>query len=244
MLDKIHPFIFNWPGQYENCLKLEEQLTSVFGRVTVINSDDNNKKDSWHNIGNEMYFTGQWNKALELFDGEIMFHTQADAYCENLSGLVNSAIENQTKYNWGVYEPNFDRCDIQGAELFTMDQQGDRNIKMVVNTDCTIWLIHKDVISEAQENYTTFFSNLKFGWGICQLYASTSYKMGRPVIKDYNFTAHHPDNTGYNQDEAGLEKALVIREMRRKSLIIDRQMALYKAIDILKNNAEQHKTQI
>jgi hypothetical protein len=234
---KIHPFIFNWPGQYENCLKLENQLKSIFGEATVINSDDSHREDRWVNVGDEMYFTGQWTKAIELFDGDIMFHTQADAYCEGLEGFIKSALSNLEKYNWGIYEPFFDRNDIVGVDLFTADPKVDKNVKFVANTDCTMWLLHKKVIESGKENYNKFFSKLKYGWGISQLYASTSYKLNMPVLKDYNYLANHPIGTGYNQNTAFLEKRLVMREMLRTGDILDRTGALRKAASILKNKS-------
>jgi hypothetical protein len=233
MNHKIHPFIFNWPGQYENCLKLENQFKSVFGEVTVINSDDSHREDRWVNVGDEMYFTGQWSWAIELFKGDILFHTQADAYCEDLEGFINSALSNLEKYNWGIYEPAFDRNDIIGADLFTADPKVDKNIKLVANTDCTMWLIHKDVIQGGKEKYDKYFFGLKYGWGIPQLYASESYKLNRPVIKDYNYIGHHPSGTGYSQNAAGLEKKLVMREMLKRCEILDRWGALGKAMHIL-----------
>ena len=48
----IQPFIFNWPGQYEKVCKIEEELNKIFDDVIVINSDDDNTKEGWINIGN------------------------------------------------------------------------------------------------------------------------------------------------------------------------------------------------
>ena len=77
---KIQTFIFNWPGvkegksHYEMVTKKVEQLQIIGEEAIVINSDEKHNQPDWHNIGNDGYFTAQFMKALELFDGDILFH--------------------------------------------------------------------------------------------------------------------------------------------------------------------------
>jgi len=70
----IQPFIFNWNRQFEKTCAIEDALSKVFEKVTVINSDDNNTRDGWIDIGDESYFSDQFRKALELFDGDVLLH--------------------------------------------------------------------------------------------------------------------------------------------------------------------------
>jgi len=50
---KIQPFIFNWKNQFDKTCEIENSLNKVFEKITVINSDDDNKKSHWINIGEE-----------------------------------------------------------------------------------------------------------------------------------------------------------------------------------------------
>ena len=111
---KIQTFIFNWPGvkegrtHYELTCEKVEQLKRINKNPIVINSDDEHKEGSWHNIGDESYFTAQFLKALDLFDGDILFHIQADASYHNWLPIYESAVEYFERYKWGIYAPNVD----------------------------------------------------------------------------------------------------------------------------------------
>ena len=85
------PFIFNWKGQFEKTCQKEEQLKKIFDKVIVINSDDTNEKLEWINVGDDYYFTDQFLKAVEVFDGDVMFHIQADASYDDFESLIEDA---------------------------------------------------------------------------------------------------------------------------------------------------------
>ena len=83
----IQTFIFNWRGQYEKTIEKEIQLLSIGKHPIVINSDDEKTEEGWHNIGEASYFTDQFLKAIELFDGDVLFHIQGDASYDNWEKL-------------------------------------------------------------------------------------------------------------------------------------------------------------
>jgi hypothetical protein len=201
----IQPFIFNWKGQYEKTLIKEESLQKIFDRVIVINSDDTQEEERWVNIGDDCYYTDQFMKALELFDGDVLFHIQGDASYDKLDELVSDAQKYFEEYEWGIYAPNVDytwysakNTDIQSL------QSNHENIKMVANTDCTCWFIHKDIINEFL-NRKIDMSDQKMGWGMDLCLSSISFILGRPVIRDYFHTIDHPPGTNYNKEIASNE---------------------------------------
>lgn len=202
---KIQPFIFNWKGQYEKTLVKEEALNKIFDHVSVINSDDTHEEERWVNIGDDCYYTDQFMKAIELFDGDVLFHIQGDASYDKLEELVSDAKKYFEEYEWGIYAPNVDytwyvaeNTDIQSL------QSNHDNIKMVADTDCTCWFIHKDIINEFL-NRKIDMSDQKMGWGVDLCLSALSFIMGRPVIRDYNHTIDHPPGTNYNKDQAANE---------------------------------------
>ena len=201
----IQTFIFNWRNQYENTVKKIEQLKLINRKPIIINSDDEHKEGDWYNIGEESYFTAQMLKALELFDGDVLFHIQADASFDNWQLIYEAAEKYFKRYKWGIYAPNVDytwyvseRTDL---DMFNIAQD---NLKMVANTDCTCWMIHKDIINEAIKRKIDF-SPYKMGWSFDIIYTALSFMKKRPVLRDYEFTIQHPQGTNYNKGVAEAE---------------------------------------
>lgn len=210
---KIQTFIFNWRGQYAKTKEKISQLHQLGIEAIVINSDDAYKEYGWHNIGEESYFTDQFLKALELFDGDILFHIQGDASYDNWEQLIADAKNYYEKYEWGIYAPNIDytwydssRTDLPALEL------EEENLKVVANTDCTCWFIHKDIIEEAKSRNINF-GEYKMGWSFDIIYPSICFLKKRLVLRDYAHTIQHPKGTNYNTEQAESE----MRDLFEKS---------------------------
>src|SRR2546423_15507730 len=92
MSARIVPFIFNWKHQFENAVRTQDELRKHFDNVVVINSDDHHSRDGWIDIGDACYFKAQFFKALELFDGDVLFHVQADASYSDWPAVVADAL--------------------------------------------------------------------------------------------------------------------------------------------------------
>ena len=198
---KIQCFIFNWKGQYENTLKLEKELKNYVD-VVVVNSDDEHKFEHWKNIGNEYYFSAQFRIALNLFDPEkydCFWHIQSDASSDQFKQIIDSAKNSFEKYKWGVYAPNVDDTFYIPSRTDIIDIEN--GLKLVATTDNTCWFIHKDFIQEMIENLNLMSTN-ELGWGWDLLICAFSHIKQRKVIRDYNFTIHHPPSTGYKKDQA------------------------------------------
>ncbi len=208
---KIQTFIFNWPGMkegkthYEMVTKKVEQLKLLEKDPIVINSDEEHDQPEWHNIGNDGYFTAQFMKALDLFEGDILFHIQADCYYDNWQPIYDSAVKYYKKYKWGIYAPNVDytwytseRTDL---DMFRIPED---NLKMVANPDCTCWMIHKDILKEAVKRKIDF-APYKMGWSFDIIYTALCYMLKRPVLRDYRYTVKHPQETNYSKPQAEIE---------------------------------------
>jgi hypothetical protein len=201
----IQPFIFNWNGQFEKTNNIERSLSNCFDNIIVINSDDNNIKDNWINIGNECYFSDQFKKALELFDGDILMHIQGDVEYDDWEKLIHDARYYIDYYNAGIYAPNIDYTwyTSENTDIDSLESDH-KNIKMVACPDETVWFIHKDLIRELNERKVDFSQN-KMGWGWDVILSSISFSNSRPVIRDYNHTIKHPVGTNYNKEQASIE---------------------------------------
>ena len=201
----IQPFIFSWKGHFENACALERELSGIFDNVTVINSDDENTRPGWVNIGEASFFSAQFRKALELFTGDILFHVQADAHYDRWRELVDDAFVVFETHRPGIYAPNVDythwtteRNDIISKRLEPP------NLKLIACSDETVWFIRREVIQGLQERGIDFSGNI-MGWGWDCMLAAISYLKGMPVIRDYNHTVQHPQGTSYNRAQANAE---------------------------------------
>ena len=106
---RLQAFIFNWPGKKQHAAQLEQMLRQHC-EVFVINSDDSlrNKHPHWHHIGNNAYFTEQWNEALKRFDGDVFLHIQADVWPQNVGKMIAECLRCMREHNVGVYAPDLD----------------------------------------------------------------------------------------------------------------------------------------
>ena len=209
----IQPFIFNWKGQYEKTLSKEQSLQKIFDRVIIINSDDTHEETRWVNIGDDCYYTDQFMKALELFNGDVLFHIQSDASYNNLDQLVCDAQKYFEEYGWGIYAPNVDYTwyTAENTDIESL-QSNHKNIRMVADTDCTCWFIHKDVINEFL-NRKIDMSDQKMGWGIDLCLSAISFILGRPVIRDYNHIIDNTPGTNYNKENASNEMVILLERL-------------------------------
>ena len=207
----IQPFIFNWKNKFEKTCVIENQLKEIFDDVLVINSDDNNTREGWIDLGDEAYFTSQFRKALELFrdDKKVLVHCQGDTVFDNYKTLVEDAIHYFDSYDWGVYAPDItniwytpENTDINGIVA------NDPNIKMVACTDETVWFIHRDIIDEYySRNLDSVMTHekMKMGWGWDLVMNGICFLKKRPVIRDYNHVVEHDKGTAYNKSSAAQE---------------------------------------
>lgn len=202
-LPVVDSYIFNWRGQYKKTLEKEARFKQFLERVTVINSDENCELDTWVNIGEQSYFSSQFQTALKYFNGDIFFHVQGDASFQNWDEIVAKAILYFQKYRWGVYAPNVDYTyHVGGRVNIDSIKFEEETLSMVTIPDTTCWFIHKDIIEQFKESGIDVEHSNKFGWGIDWVICALSFRLGRPVIRDYSFCVEHPRSTGYNASEA------------------------------------------
>lgn len=216
---EIQPFIFNWKNQFEKTCVTEESLKKIFDKVIVINSDEENTRDGWINIGDSAYFTGQFTKALELFedDKKVLMHVQGDTVYNDYKQLVEDAKKYYSIYEWGVYAPDITNIWYTSEIIDINEVQSEHeNIKMVACTDETVWFIHRDVIEDYYERGLSKImtsEKMKMGWGWDLVMNSISFIMGRPVIRDYDHEIQHEKGTNYNKNAAHKEMENLMRNL-------------------------------
>jgi hypothetical protein len=217
---KIHPFIFSWKGQYEKTCETEEKLLKIFDKITIINSDEENKKDHWVNLDDEAYFTSQFCNAINLFDGDLMFHIQGDVTYYNWEAIVKSAKRYYSKYNYGIYAPNVDFTELRASRVNVISNKfkDECNLSLVSMTDCSCWFLNKTIIDSFKKNCLLQYAEGKYGWGIIACMSALSFLEKKYVLRDYNYTVSHPKKTGYDYEEAYTESITFHKSLNEKIL--------------------------
>lgn len=195
---KYQIFIFNWKNQEQKVLTKIKQFQDIGYSPIIINSDDSLRdKYDWIHIGEQAYFSEQFNTAIKLFDSDIFFHIQADASYNDWDSLIKDSKKYYDKYKYGIYAPNVDYTS--WVSNIVNRKHLEDNLWEVQNTDCTCWFIHKDILNEFEP---IDLSQNIFGWGIDLYLVHVSVCKNRKVIRDYNHTISHPYGTNYNINEA------------------------------------------
>ncbi len=180
-------------------MALERQLGRLC-EVRVVNSESaaEARHPHWDHVGEDAYFAAQWQRAVERFDGDILFHVQADAASPRFDRILARCVLAMQRHGAGVYAPNVD---------FTPWVYDRRKLRRVAEdlyevpqTDCTCWAISRDVL--AQVPSVDPVQN-KFGWGIDFLVIGAARTLGRRTLRDYRYTVNHKwRGSGYDTDAA------------------------------------------
>ncbi len=192
---KFHGFIFNWPGQHEKTRQKEDQLSGLLDQLTVISSGEG--ESHWVNIGEESYFGAQLLKALELFEGDVLFHVQGDVSSDQWGAILQAARQQFELPACGIYASNVD-FTTWTSDRVDYASSGTGKVKLVTMTDCSCWFIRKALVDEFKSQYACCFYDNKYGYGADILLCERAREMGFHVIRDYNYTVDHPKGTGYD----------------------------------------------
>ncbi len=199
---KFQAFVFNWVGHERRATELERIIGAVCP-VTVINSESSAeaRHPGWCHIGEDAYFTAQWNAALERFDADVMLHVQADASSRDFPQIVERCRHAMENLNCGVYAPNVDYT----PWVFHRNrlQRVEPDLYEVPQTDCTCWAISREVLDDAPRLDP---AQNKYGWGIDFLVIATARRLQRRVLRDYRFKVDHVwRGSGYDLAAAGAQ---------------------------------------
>lgn len=194
-------FIFNWKNQEDKVNQKIQQFREINYDAIVINSDDSLKnKYNWIHLGEQAYFTEQFNTAVKLFNTDLFIHIQGDASYHDWYNLISDAKKYYSIYKYGIYAPNVYYTNWHGGVV--NKQPLSNNLWEVSNTDCTCWFIHKDILSEFEP---VDLSKNKLGWGIDWYIMNICNAKNRKIIRDYNHTISHPKHTNYDTKQAETE---------------------------------------
>jgi hypothetical protein len=224
----IHGFLCHWKGHEENAVLLQRQI-QPFIHLTVISTDRSlqSQHPDWVYLDETAYFSEQWNKAVELFSGDIFFQIQADVSFNHFERLFENIRSCFRSHPIGVYEPCIEfsgfQCDKSDLQHVAQD------IYRVPLTDSICWFIASDILFQLPpiDPSVNFY-----GWGVCAAISAIAHLNKKLSVRDYEFIVNHPRSRGYSKD-----KAMNDRRRYREQLgpaIADEMKSIYKNIRALR----------
>lgn len=204
---RIEAVIFNWRGHERRAAALERQFAPLCP-VRVVNSESaaEGRHPHWEHIGEDGYFTAQWQRALQGFDADILFHVQADASSPHFARILERCRDAMQRLGCGIYAPDVDYTPWVYDRARLRHVEGD--YYEVPQTDCTCWAISRTVLEAAPPMDP---ATNKYGWAIDFLTIGAARSLGLRVLRDYRYKVHHPwKGAGYDTSAADVQARAVL----------------------------------
>lgn len=180
---RVEAFVPDWPGEKQHAAEIANQVARLYPTRILDNPLD--------------YFNAQWKRARSLFTGDVLLWVMADVQLPNNFGEMCKEMErvmNDGKVGW--YAPNVDWTGFIFDK--NMLAQYESEIYEVPNTDSVCFAVRGDVVRAMPH----IDSEKCFMWGMDFTAIVTAHLMGLKTVRDYRFKVLHPNNTGYDIEEA------------------------------------------
>jgi hypothetical protein len=210
---RIQVFIFNY-AIFRKAYDLYENLTNIGADTFLLNchhKDDPEfeETDRIKKYGN-IYYSGLWNKALELSDADVILLINSDVTIFDYNRLMVRLTDFYKKHGdkAGIYAPNF-HWTPWTYNPYMLEDLGD-GVKKVPATDSTIWSLSTSISNKVGPMDLNI--NL-FGWGIEVIAAYYCALEGKIVARDYGIRCAHPKATAYNRGTADRQWRTMVAKM-------------------------------
>jgi len=210
---KIQYFVFNY-SRFTEAMKIFDSLSIRNCDTYLINckSDDDPQFEETDRIRKfpNIYYSGQWNEALKLLTGDVIFIINSDVKVNSFDKLINKMENFYDKFGdkSGLYSPNHYWTPWTYNPVL-LEDIGD-GMKKVPVTDSTIWSVCADI---AHKVGPMDLNVNKLGWGLEILSAYYCFLEDRLVVRDYSIKCDHPFNTSYDRNQADREWRSMIDKM-------------------------------
>lgn len=188
---KVQAFIPDWPGKKQHAGEIANQVARFY--PTRILNDPTE------------YFNAQWERARSEFTGDVLLWVMADVTLPpNLAVMFMEMERVMESGRVGWYAPDvawtafiYDKKNLKPYET---------GIYEVPNTDSLCFAIRGDVVRAMPR--VDLATGPEGMWGMDFTAILTAHQMGLKIVRDYRFKVEHPNDTGYNIDQAsfGMKK--------------------------------------
>ncbi len=207
---RVHAILYSWPAVHENAFAIAKALSGHVARVSVVACSDtcrwiHDPSIEVFQLDNSAYFGRQFEKTIEVFDGDVLLQIAADTTTESLAasgGPVHpSAIAPWTTSASG---PPTSTAPPGPNERVLLYQTGDPGLIGIVQTDCIVWAMRRDIVDFLR---TMDFSLTPLGWGIDWAAIAHAHANNLRVLRDFTVKLHHRiGGSGYDRMEADRQR--------------------------------------
>ena len=205
---KIHAVIYSWPAVHANAFAIARQLAAHVHKVSVVACTDTPLAPEPDLdvvlLDNSAYFGRQFEKTIEVFDGEVLLQIAADTATDSwatVAGQCAARFQNNPKV--AIWTPDIDGTTWPNSRVFLYRTE-DPNLIGIVQTDCIVWAMSRPIVDFLK---TLDYSRTPLGWGIDWAAIAHAYANNLRVLRDLSVKIHHRiGGSGYDRAEADRQK--------------------------------------
>jgi hypothetical protein len=155
-------------------------------------------------LDNSAYFGRQFEKTVEVFDGDVLLQIAADTTTESWPDMAaRCAACYRSTPNLAVWSPDIDGTTWPNSRVF-LYQTSDPNLIGIVQTDCIVWAMSREIVEFLKP---LDYGRTPLGWGIDWAAIAHAYSNNQRVLRDLSVKVHHRiGGSGYDRTEADRQK--------------------------------------
>lgn len=204
----VHAIIYSWPKAHENAFGIAAALRGSVARTSVVACSDepipHDPSIEVFQLDNSAYFGRQFEKTIEVFDGDILLQIAADTATASWAALAQRCAQRfQAIPILGVWTPDIDGTTWPNERVALYETQ-DPTLIGVVQTDCIVWAMRRSIVDYLK---TLDFSETPLGWGIDWAAIAHAHANKLRVLRDLGVKVHHRiGGSGYDRLEADRQR--------------------------------------
>ena len=206
---KVHAIIYSWPAVHANAFAIAGELSAHVHKVSVVACTDTPLEPQPGLdvvlLDNSAYFGRQFEKTIEIFDGDVLLQIAADTTTPSWPALAaQCAARYQVNDRLAIWTPDIDGTTWPNSRVFLYRTE-DPNLIGIVQTDCIVWAMRRPIVDFLK---TMDFARTPLGWGIDWAAIAHAYAGGQRVMRDLSVKIHHRiGGSGYDRAEADRQKS-------------------------------------
>jgi hypothetical protein len=209
---RVHAIIYSWPKVHENAFAIASALVGHAARVSVVACTDaplaHDPAVEVFLLDNNCYFGRQFEKTLDVFEGDVLLQIAADTTTASWGALAEQCAQRfQANPILGVWTPDIDGTTWPNERVMLYQTQ-DPTLIGVVQTDCIVWAMRRSIVEFLK---TLDYSATPLGWGIDWAAIAHAHANKQRVVRDLGVKVHHRiGGSGYDRLEADRQRNLFL----------------------------------
>ncbi len=212
---KVHAIVYSWPAVHANAFEIARALAPDIHKVSVIACTDTPLEHEPELdvvvLDNSAYFGRQFEKTIEIFDGDVLLQIAADTATASWPALAaQCASRYQALPKLAIWTPDIDGTTWPNTRV-QLFNTSDPTLIGVVQTDCIVWALSRPIVEFLR---TLDYSITPLGWGIDWAAIAHAHANNLRVFRDMAVKIHHRiGGSGYDRMEADRQKAEFLNQL-------------------------------